>query len=428
MSRRSQLTLALACILVAGLAAGKLRAQQGACEVRGSAKDGSKKGIAGVRITLANTKQANLTYSRETDKRGDFWFSGVAYDEVAREWRLSAEKEGFVPLKARVEIRASDKTLVQEFETKLGRDSPAVQFPVRAFGEVRVDITLVAESEAAAAVAPSGAPAGEAAADPFAQALDSARRGDLEGSVKFFEAAVEAAPDDPERREAFAKVLYRLDRIAEAEAQAGRAAAVAPERASAHLLHGDLLAARGEYARAAEAFARARSLEPDNVSVLERVAWVANETGQLDEAIAANEAIVARTPEKAEAWAALGDLYSRKGRPDKAEQAYRKVVELDPKNAYKTFFNIGVLIEGRPRLTDADNRKAVEAFRKAIEIEPGYAPAHRHLAYALLRAGDLEGAKGEFSTYLRLAPDAADAAEIRAMLDSLGSAGKRPTK
>ncbi len=428
MGKASERAFVGICVLVAGLAAADLRAQQGACEVRGSAKDGSKKGIAGVRITLTNTKQANLTYSRETDKRGDFWFSGVAYHEAAREWRLSAEKEGFVPLRARVEIRASDKTLVQEFETNLGRDNPAVEFPVRAFGDVRVDVTLVAESEVAAAPPPAAAPAGEAAADPFAQALESARRGDLEGSVRFFEAAVEAAPDDPERREAFAKVLYRLDRVAEAEAQAGRAVAAAPERASAHLLHGDLLAAQREYARAAEAFARVRSLEPDNVGVLERMAWLANETGKLDEAIAANEAIVARVPEKAEAWAALGDLYSRKGRPDRAEQAYRKVVEIDPKNAYKTFFNIGVLIESRSRLTDEDNRKAIEAFRKAIEIEPAYAPAHRHLAYALLRAGDLEGAKGEFSSYLRLAPDAADAAEIRAMLESLGPAAKSPTK
>lgn len=431
MSRRSQLAVAVVCILVAGLWSVRPYAQQGACEVRGSAKDGSKKGIAGVTVTLTNTKYENLTYSRETDKRGDFWFSGVVYHEAAREWRLSARKDGFVPVSARVEIRASDRTLVQEFESKLGRDVPAVEFPIRAFGDVRVDITLVAESELpAGAGVPSaaGAPAGAAAADPYAQALDRIRQGDFEESVPLLQAAVDEAPGDAERLELFAKVLYKLGRTAEAVTQADRAVQAAPERASAHLIRGDSLAAQGDFARAAEAFSKARSLDPDNPAVLERIAWVAEETGNLDEAVAANEAIVARAPEKAEAWAALGDLYSRAGRPDRAEQAYRKVVELDPKNAYKTFFNIGALIESRPRLTDADNRKAIEAFRKAIEIAPDYAPAHRQLAYALLRAGDLEAAKGEFSSYLRLAPDAADAAEIRAMLESLGPAAKSPTK
>ena len=115
----------------------------------------------------------------------------------------------------------------------------------------------------------------------------------------------------------------------------------------------------------------------------------------------------------------LGDLYNQVKNSSKSEEAYRKVTELDPQNAYKTFFNLGALIENRPDLSESDNRKAMEAFRKAIEVKPDYALAHRHLAYALLRAGDMAGAKKSFRKYLELAPKAPDAAEIRQTVESL---------
>jgi tetratricopeptide (TPR) repeat protein len=430
---RDRLPAALAALLLAFSVGGGAYAQQGACEVRGSVKDASKKGIPGVKITLTNAKLSQLAYSGETDKRGDFWFSSLAYQESAREWRLTAEKEGYVPMSARVEVRTSDRTLAQDFEVKLGRDKPGVEFSVRAFGSVRVELTLVPAEEAPAVVAaPPAVGAARASetvpSDPFLAGVEKVREGDLDAALPLLEEGVKAAPDSAERLELLAQVLARRDRAEEAERYARRAVEVGPDRASAHLVLGDALAAQKQYAAAAEAFGKARTLDPGNLAILERIAWIAEETGKLDEAIEANEAIVARAPDKAGVWMALGDLYHRKRQPDKAEQAYRKVVELDPKNAYKTFFNIGVLIESRPKLTEADTRRAIDAYRKAIEIKPDYAAAHRQLGYALLRAGDLDGAREAFSAYLQLAPDAPDAADIRAVRDSLGPAPKAPKK
>ncbi len=423
------------CVL-AGFAGGALRAQQRASEARGKVKDGSDKGIPGVKITITNTKHENLTYSGTTDKRGDFWFGSLVYDEAAPQWRLTSEKEGYVPLKVRVEVRTSRKELANEFETKIGRDNPSIEFNVKAFGEVRIELTLVPADEVpevaavneVPAISGAAAPGQAAAADPYALARQRLEQEDFQGSVDLLQKAVEAAPDDPERREVCAWVLNKLGRTAEAEAQAVRATELAPNRASAQLLLGDLHAARGDYARAAEAFQKAKALEPENVKVIERLAWVAEVTGKTEEAIAANEAVVKLSPQNVAAWMSLGDLYHRKGRPDRAEAAYKKVVELDPGNAYKTFFNLGALIENRPNLTEVDNRKTIEAFRKAIEIKSDYAVAHRHLAYALLRAGDLEGAKKELETYLTLAPEAPDAREIREILVSLGGKPASATK
>lgn len=231
--------------------------------------------------------------------------------------------------------------------------------------------------------------------------------------------AVEAAPTDPERREFVARVLLKLERPGEALQQALKAVEAAPDRANARLVAADAYATLGNMEKARLQLVEARRLAPDDVKMLLRLARVSLDAKKDADAIDAYEAIARLQPANVEAWMSLGDLYHETGQPQKSSEAYLKVAELDPKNAYKTFFNIGALIENHEDITEADNRKAIEAFRKAIEIKPDYAVAHKHLAYALLRQGDMNGAKRSFERYLELAPRAPDAAEIRGVIKSL---------
>ena len=78
-----------------------------------------------------------------------------------------------------------------------------------------------------------------------------------------------------------------------------------------------------------------------------------------------------------------------------------------------------MLIENKPKPTPAEERRALDAFRKAVEIKPDYARAHRLLAYALLRTGDLKGARQELERYLEIEPDAGDSGEVEALVSSL---------
>jgi tetratricopeptide (TPR) repeat protein len=414
MSARSVLTAIL--FLTFGASAAQAQAT---FEIVGKITDAEGNGLADVRVAAWNTAFPEMKRDTKSGKKGNFFLSGLLYNQQKREWEFSFESEGLAPRSMKVVARMGDRTIYNEFERAFGPGESSFRMPVMGIGEIRIDITMGDPGAAAVPGAPEAAAAGEAAVDPWAVGNQKLVAGDFQGSVEWLEKAVEAAPDDAERRELLARVFLKLDRSSEALNQARKATKTRPDRVSAHLLLADIHASRGETQYAYDAIAEARRLEPANRDVLQRVAWLATDLGKPEEAIAAYEEIVAAKPDDTESWLALGDLYSRAGMPEKASAAFERVTELDPGNAFKTFFNLGALIENRPNLTPADNRKAIEAFRKSVEINPNYGPGWRHLAYSQLRSGDLAGARASFERYLEVDPEAKDAREIRETIKSL---------
>ena len=73
----------------------------------------------------------------------------------------------------------------------------------------------------------------------------------------------------------------------------------------------------------------------------------------------------------------------------------------------------------RSTRTEEETGKAIDAFRKAIEVKPDYAEAHKQLAFALLGAGDRSGAKMELQAYVQHAPDAPDAAQMKSLAEAM---------
>jgi Flp pilus assembly protein TadD len=211
----------------------------------------------------------------------------------------------------------------------------------------------------------------------------------------------------------------KLDRPDQALKYARRAVQEAPSRLEGQLLLARILAVSGRGQEAWPVVQAAQAIAPKDKRVLELAAGVAGENGDEDAALRAHEALVEVDPRNNQSWMALGGLYAKRGERDKSEQAYNRVSELDPANAHKTFYNIGVLIEKNPDLSEADTRRAIEAYRKAVEAKPDYPAAHRSLGYALIRLGEVGEAKKELARYVELEPKAKDAAEIKAMLASL---------
>ena len=412
----------------------QVHAQSSVSEIVGKVLDADGKGIPGIEIQAVNKSFHDRVQKATSDKRGNFTVSGLLYTATAQDWTVSIKGPSFVPVSAHVVGRGSDGTLYLEDTEPLDAKKSWFDVQIHAFATIRMEVKM-RPGDAAAEAAPAPTATGDAltaaaggaaipaagAGDSFGDAVAKVRAGDAEGSVDLFKKAIDEKPDDWERHNVFAGVLLRLDRQGEATIQANKAATLAPEKAAPYLTLSEIYLARGLPDKAAEAVAKAQELEPDNVKVLERAAVVSANAGKIDEAIALNEKVLAAHPSDTEVMVSLADLYNRKKQPKKAEEMLERVRTADPEHAYRTFYNLGVVIENRDDATDADHRKAIEAFREAIKLKPTYALAHRDLGFALLRTGDMVNARKELQQYVDLDPQARDAADIKATVKSLSS-------
>jgi Tfp pilus assembly protein PilF len=102
--------------------------------------------------------------------------------------------------------------------------------------------------------------------------------------------------------------------------------------------------------------------------------------------------LAAQSPADAEAHFSTGVMHLREGRLDLALQEMKQAVKADPKNPY--------LQKGLGQACAAKHewKDAIEAFRKALELNPYYVDVRNDLGTALILSGDREAGKKEFLT------------------------------
>ncbi len=170
--------------------------------------------------------------------------------------------------------------------------------------------------------------------------------------------------------------------------------------------------------------------------------------GKLDEALAAYEAIVASAPQVPILHYSLAGAYKKKGEAAKAEAAYRKSVELDPKFVDGYVGLATLLAEGGKRATAieviqqgasqneqsgrlqyalgvlqvgaGDNRAAREAFLKAEALDPQNYETQYHLATVALNMNDKAEAIARLEKYVATAPpDGPNVAVAKSLMAAL---------
>jgi tetratricopeptide (TPR) repeat protein len=105
-------------------------------------------------------------------------------------------------------------------------------------------------------------------------------------------------------------------------------------------------------------------------------------------------------PDSAESRLALGDVYSRMGRPEDALTEYNQVVRSDPRNvpAHFRVADITLRMERFP--------EAATAAETVLTLDPGHHRAHYVKATALVRMGRKDDAERELDAYRKLEADA----------------------
>jgi len=416
------------CILLLMAAACLPALAQGISEASGTVVDREGNPIKDAVVTFRAQSNPDVPYEATTNKKGRYFVAGMFSGKEDDLWIVDCAAAGLTPVEVRIESRTVNRVLVGDpMTTKLRPGKKPPEFPIRPLGKAKVDWTVAPaeeieaqmEAEAVAAAQAAGASA-EPAKNPWVEALTLASAGSLEESVALFQEAVEAEPDNAERHETFAKILYRVEQYDQAESEAQRAVEIEPGRVESYMVLFKVHDARGEFEQAKTVLAAARAAAPSDTRILMRQAYVATRLNDTEGAIAAYERVTEVNPDQAEAWLSLANLYAEAGRLEESEQAYRKVVEIDPEGAHQTYYNIGATIIKRKNRSDSDSKRAIEAFRKALELRPDYARAVQELAFALIGLGDKAGARSALQGFVDHNPDGADTPRMQSLLKTLG--------
>jgi len=159
-------------------------------------------------------------------------------------------------------------------------------------------------------------------------------------------------------------IALDLGQSGKALADLDRAAALGQEDARLHACRGMALEQLGRHEEADDAFARAWERDPTNPVLL----------------VAFGFAVSARLPRE-------------------AEEAFTKVVRLDPRNL-RGLYGLGMLAAGRQR----HSPEALLLFTRALELDPAFIEARRGRANVLAHQGQWAGARQDIDWCVKMDP------------------------
>lgn len=139
---------------------------------------------------------------------------------------------------------------------------------------------------------------------------------------------------------------------------------------------------------------------PQSAYAMQRLGTSLRWNGKLVEAAAT----LLKAPTRAASWHELGLVYQQQGKTTEAIEAFRKAVQMEPQR-FEAWNNLGIL-----RMAESD-------FREAIRIHPAYADAHANLAQYLAGQGRGVEARVEFLAAIELQPNDAQVRFNHAMLE-----------
>jgi tetratricopeptide (TPR) repeat protein len=248
-------------------------------------------------------------------------------------------------------------------------------------------------------------------------AISEGRTDEVNRAIEEYKLALNADPDSSELNNGLADLYFRIGRVHDAEVTARTLLKTSPDDIDAHRLLGRIyLRQLGESENGVSS-----SSPPDNV---------------LDQAISEFEKIVALQPKSVEDRMVLGQLYSVKHEPDKAEEQFKTAQAIEPESedvvlnlsrlyaesgdlqhaakaieavpedgrTPKMEFTLGALYDQMKQPKDA-----IAAYKRAEDLEPGDLQTMDALAQALLNNEDLDEALKEYQELSQADPENADA-------------------
>ena len=394
-------------------------AAQAGGRISGKVADQAGKPIEGVQVTAFSPTLESFKAEKTTNKKGKFV---IAFTDSTASYVIELKKEGYQTIVAPINPVPGQTRLVEY-------------------------VLLPAQGDEQAAAEKAALSGAGRAILAYNEGVEAQRAGDLELAAKKYSEAAEINPELAAAHSSLAAVAHMQGDYEGAAAEAEKALAIDPTDARAMQLRYDAYRLAGDDAKAKEAeqalrelgglsetaarifnegadaynagdittaiskFQQAADLDPTQVQARFVLARLFFSDGNLSEALARAEEVVALEPGNGEALRIAYDSARRLGDTEKAARALDGLAVSDPEWAATGLFQLAVELYNNGR-TD----EAAQALERVLQVKPDHARAHYLLGVALFNTGQTGPASEHLKTFIELAPDDPDAAIAKDLL------------
>lgn len=159
----------------------------------------------------------------------------------------------------------------------------------------------------------------------------------------------------------------------------------------------------GDYEQAVTALKKAQAEKPQDIKINYNLAQALQKAGRLQEAEESYKTLATINPDDANVYySTILRMYDEAGQNDKAIEAAKKLIELDPKSEINVY-NLGIMYMKLERFEEAIN-----TFKKVLEIRPDYAYAFYNIGFCYSKQKKYKESIGAFEKFVELSPDSAD--------------------
>ncbi|MBA3725987.1 MAG: tetratricopeptide repeat protein [Armatimonadetes bacterium] len=192
--------------------------------------------------------------------------------------------------------------------------------------------------------------------------------GRLTEAEAMYRKVIELDPQHAGAHNNLAAILHRMGRLNEAEEMYRKAADLNPKDVGIHMNLGMLLNSLGRLDEAEQSYRKAAAIATENSYVLNALAWHLVERGiKLDEALDVVSRAVQLAPKDAGILDTLGWIQYKRKAYKEAEAALLKAIELygPAPNAADFWVRLGAVYEAAEQ-----RQKAIDAYRAALKLQP----------------------------------------------------------
>jgi len=265
--------------------------------------------------------------------------------------------------------------------------------------------------------APSGS---EEAENLNKQALQYAKRKDLQNAIEMWRKAISINPNDPDYQYNMGLAFFESKEFPKAQDRFTEALRLCPIYFKAHFVLGAIYSRMRMFNEAEMHIKQGLIFHPNNTLALINLGAIYSIQRDFDKAIRMFEKAISISPKEPRAYLGLAKLYAARGDIDNANRCFKAVIKLDPTGkmamiakrslrtdvpANETEVNADELYaEGYRLFINGDYIGAASVYKKYLSIRDSDAEVWSSLSACQLRSGESEGAVESLNKAIAINP------------------------